>query len=156
MLSLRWNDSGCWLRLDNSIRGRIGQASSTSDMGPCPPYSSRRLRRRGDANTRHLHLRHTCTSACHVFCGVYQGRPTSTQKLNMSTSTSSGSTSIVTRPTLEGSALVQDNLQTTYVDPVLDQTLPGGVQNYCPSRDPQMGNLSESATGGVRGNKPQR
>jgi len=33
---------------------------------------------------------------------------------------STGSTSIVTRPTLERSAFVQDNVQTAYIGPVLD------------------------------------
>jgi hypothetical protein len=64
MLFHRWSD---WSLLDISDTGRTGQASSTSDIGRCPRYVSRRLRRRGDANTRYLHLRHTWTSACHVF-----------------------------------------------------------------------------------------
>jgi hypothetical protein len=55
----------------------------------------------------------------------------------------------VTRPVLEGSALVHDTVQTAYVDFVLDQTrtLPGGVQNDGPSRDLQMRIPSESTSG---------
>jgi hypothetical protein len=58
--------------------------------------------------------------------------------------------SIVTRSTLEGSAFVQNTVQMTYVDFVLDQTrtLPRGVKNDCPSQDLQMKNPSESTSEG--------
>jgi len=60
--------------------------------------------------------------------------------------------SIVTGPTLGESAFVQvqDTLQTAYVDLVLDQTLPGGIQNDRPSRALQTGNQFESTSGGCK------
>ena len=58
--------------------------------------------------------------------------------------------STVTGPILEGSALVQETLQTAYVDLGLDQTLSGGVQNGRPSRDLQTRNSLERRAGGAR------
>jgi hypothetical protein len=62
---------------------------------------------------------------------------------------------IVTRSTLEGSVFVQDTVQTTYVDLMLDQTLPRGAQNDGPLRDLQMRDPSESTTAGVRDKNDQ-
>ena len=50
----------------------------------------------------------------------------------------SESMSIVTSPTLEGPACIQETVQVTYVDLVLDQSLPINVQNDRPSRYLQM------------------
>ena len=49
---------------------------------------------------------------------------------------------------LEGSASVQNTEGTAYVNLVLDQTLPGDLQNDRLSQDPQMRNQSESMRGG--------
>jgi hypothetical protein len=45
-------------------------------------------------------------------------------------------------------SIVQGTVETAYVDLVLDQTLPRGVQNDHLSRDFQMRNPSESTSGG--------
>jgi len=58
--------------------------------------------------------------------------------------------SIVIRPTLEGSAFVQDTLQAAYVDLALDQILPRGVQNDRLSQDLHMRNKSESTSEGYK------
>jgi hypothetical protein len=47
---------------------------------------------------------------------------------------------------MEESTFVQVTMQTTYVDLVLDQTLPRDVQNELPLRDLQMRNRSESTS----------
>ena len=93
-------------------RGKGGQTSNAS-LGVFGVQKSRRLRRRGDAKTIVLHRRHTCTSDCHVSIIVfaYRGLPyaqklygdsgtLSSQKSNIPSRTSSGSTSIdITWPT---------------------------------------------------------
>jgi len=154
LLSHRWSDFGrpSPLSLDLSIIGRTGQVPSSFDIASCPSYTSRRLRRRGDANTRDLHLRHTWTSAYHVFGGLCQGQSSSRikYKSNISTSTSSERLSIVTRTTLERSVFVLGSAQRAYGNLGPDQTLPGGAQNDRPSRDLQM-RINRSRRAGVQG-----
>jgi len=79
------------LPLEIMTIGNSGQISSMFLTGLVYVQRSCRSRRRGDANTTFLHVRHTCTSVCH------QSYPWSCgQKSNISKRISSGSVPIVT------------------------------------------------------------
>jgi hypothetical protein len=96
--------------------GRGGQQFSFSLTGLRPSQRSRRFRRRGDRKTMLLQFRHTCTSVCHSSSSSMPGF-SSKYHSKISSKTSSGSVSIVTRPISHQSAVVaHEAAQNTYVD----------------------------------------